>query len=207
MSSSDRKVSLRNKANSAIERIVKLEGDLKHVVNAVNNTVDQIGVELSRHQATLAALIELAGAEEVESAIERQRVEALEAQAQQTEEMFHSALEQGVLVEAEKIGPESVLMLREFDKEGAPIPPSKMQLSMPKLQQANPEAYGALLGQGVGFTMESPIGGVVEILAIYDISPLGADETDEEADDDGQAQEEASEPPEPPKAPGVVSVE
>lgn len=183
--SNKRQMSLRNKANTAIERIAKMETDLKHVVNAINRHIDQVAQELTFQRERLEVLMEDAGVDEVEARVAERQAEALEEQAKQMEEAIAEGIKEGFLVAGEQVEESSLLLLQEFDKEGEVLPPGRTQVAMAQLRGVNPQAYEDLLGQEKGFSMENPIGGTVKILAIYNVVEQEPEDeaTEEEAPD------------------------
>lgn len=121
--------------------------------------------EMGRRMGDLAlsveALIQLAGTEKVME--KRDEV----TRTFQANEILQK-IQQGLLVQAEKIGPESTIVGVDRDAEGHVAPPGRFQVAFTNLV---PSVKDGFLGLGVGGVFEKLGGGTLMITEVYDPAP------------------------------------
>lgn len=171
MSDTQRAVSLRAKTQGALGRIEALEQDIPRIVGAVNEALTRLNTQLSETVEILNALVALSGEAEVASAVsEARKVKSDEAVARAKASLADS-LAKGTMVATTTVTEQSILVGVEKGKDGTPVPPGRAQLSFATLL---PEFKEKLLGQGVGFSVETPLEGSFELQEIYEaVEPSG----------------------------------
>jgi hypothetical protein len=162
----ERSVSQRKQVKSALERIDALEQEFPRVVMAVNEAFSGQSQRVARLASVVEAVVELFGAEVVDAKIkevsDRKTMDSLERAKAALEE----GLAKGDLLKADAIGDASLIVGREFDKEGQAIFPGRVQLQFAGIK---PEFQEQLRGQGVGFQVETPGEGKFEVVEIYEV--------------------------------------
>lgn len=159
-------MSLRQKTRSALDRIDAVESTINELVSSLNNVIQQLNARLADTTEKLEALTEVAGPDKVKEALRSIAVAKAEKQAASAKQALEEALMNGQLVAAQVIGENSLVVGREFDKDGNVIPPGRIQLTFGGIKS---EFQDKLRGQGFGFTVETPIGGKFEVLEVYDL--------------------------------------
>lgn len=130
---------------SALEHIGEAERVIPELIARINQAFMQIEQRLDNYGEAIDALVELAGGKGVvDSVIQRQR-------SAQATERLNVALKAGTLVAAEKVSERSVIVGSEFDSDGKPVPPGRVQVAFESIK---PEYREKLLGQGIGFAFD-----------------------------------------------------
>ena len=138
-------LSQKKQVKSALERIGELEGVLPQIIAGFNQALMQLEQRLGEFGEAIDALVELAGGKDlVDSVIQSHRVARATAN-------LNAALARGDLVKVEAVSEKSVIVGREFDKDGNLVPPGRVQLSF---RGFKPEFREKLLGKGVGFVFD-----------------------------------------------------
>lgn len=158
-------MSLRQKTRSALDRIDAVESTINELVSSLNNVIQQLNARLSDTAEKLQALTDVVGPEKVSEAMRALVLAKAEKQAAAAKEALDDAIGKGQLVAATVIGENSLVVGREFDKDGNLIPPGRIQLTFGGIKS---EFQEQLRGQGFGFTVETPVGGKFEVLEVYD---------------------------------------
>lgn len=158
-------LSLRQKTRSALDRIDAVESTINELVSSLNNVIQQINSRLSDTTEKLQALTDVVGVDKVNDAMRTLALAKAEKQAAAAKEALDDALAKGQLVAGSVIGENSLVVGREFDRDGNVIPPGRIQLTFGGIKS---EFQEQLRGQGFGFTVETPLGGKFEVLEVYD---------------------------------------
>jgi hypothetical protein len=177
MSNEKRSLSLRNKTQGALGRIEALEQDIPRIVSAVNEALTRLNTQLSETVEILNAVVALNGENEVAAAVTEARKQKQEEAVAKAKASLAEGLEKGTLVALTTVTDKSILVGIEKGKDGVVVPPGRAQLSFASLL---PDFKEKLLGQAVGFTVETPIGGTFELTEIYEpVTPPEAPATPE----------------------------
>lgn len=160
-------LSLRQKTRSALDRIDAVESTINELVSSLNGVIQQLNARLGDISEKIQALTDVVGAENVTKALDALAQAKAEKQLASAKEALADALTKGHLVSADSIGENSLVVGREFDKDGALIPPGRIQLTFSGIKA---EFQEKLKGQGFGFTVDTPTGGKFEVLEVYDFA-------------------------------------
>jgi len=160
--------SLRQRTRNAIERLDAVENSITQMVQAINQSMGNLNNQISGVTEVLDAVVSLFGVEAVQNQVietrKSRQQEQSDAQVKQVEELK----KQGVLVSQDKVEEQSLLVGRETTKDGQVVHPGRFQHHFSQIQK---EVSAKMLGQAVGFKVETPAGGHWEILEIYKIVP------------------------------------
>lgn len=167
MSSISGQLSVKNRVKSALERIESIEGDLPKLVAGVNNGFANLEQRLNEFTEILNAISQLVGEKTVGDQVTSNRIARAEAMAQAQKEGLEKALAEGKVTVAEAAGEKTVIVGKEFDKDGNLIPPGRIQM---EFRQIVPSFKEKFTGIKVGGTVETPNGGKIEVVELYDIA-------------------------------------
>jgi len=160
--------SLRQRTRNAIERLDAVENSVTQIIQAINQSMGNMNNQISGVTEVLDAVVALFGVD----AVQNQVVEARKARQQEQSDAQMKQVEelkkQGVLVPQDKVEEQSLLVGRETTKDGQVVHPGRFQHHFAQIQK---EVSAKMLGQAVGFKVETPAGGHWEILEIYKIVP------------------------------------
>lgn len=160
-------LSLRQKTRSALDRIDAVESTINELVSSLNGVIQQLNARLADMSEKLQAVTDVVGVENVTKALDALAQAKAEKQLASAKEALNDALTKGHLVPAATIGENSLVVGREFDKDGNLIPPGRIQLTFSGIKA---EFQEKLKGQGFGFTVDTPTGGKFEVLEVYDFA-------------------------------------
>lgn len=166
------KLSLRQRTKDSASKIETLEQDLIKVVNGVNDVFGKFQTQLEAQKEVIAALTDLLTTPvAVSERVQQRRLDREASAAAEAKASVELLKTQGVLVTSEKVEEASFIVGREFDKEGSVKHPGRVQVTFKDLK---PEFQPKLLGQSVGFLVETEEGGKFEIQEIYSIDEAAA---------------------------------
>lgn len=158
-------LSLRQKTRTALDRIEVIETTINELVTGMNNVIQQLNGKLMDAGEKLEALATLVGKEKFEEVLAANAVAKAKGQAEAAKKTLEQHVEAGDLEVAATISEQSVVVGREFDKDGNLLEPGRIQLTFGGIKK---EFQDQLLGQAVGFTVTTPVGGKFEVVEIYD---------------------------------------
>ncbi len=201
----ERNLSMRKKAANAMERLDVLEAQaddvqktLPNLARAVDQAVTNVSNEVHELRETLDAVVGLVGVAAVQQAIADSRLASMKAAAEGTKANIAKAVAEGNLVKAEKLGEKSLVVGRELRADGTEIPPGYAAFSMSTVKKSYREK---LLGQAVGFVLETDGGGRFEVQGAYDGVEKKAPEPEHAAAPAAEVPAPAAEAPTPAPAP------
>jgi len=188
--------SLRQRTKNAIERLDAIEQSITQVIAAVNQSLGNMNQQISGAVEVLDAAVQLLGVEAVQTQVVQNRRDRLKEEADRQAAQVEELKKQGLIVAADKVGEKSLLVGREFGKPtevtdeqgqtqtkpGEVIWPGRSQL---RFAQIAKEIGEKMLGQPVGFQVDTPQGGKWEILEIYEIVEKKPEDTPAPAADAG----------------------
>lgn len=161
-----KQISQRKQVKSAIERIDALEQELPRLVMGVNEALSNHAQRTAELASIVEAVVELFGSEVVDAKIKEISDRKVLANLDAAEKNLEKAKGAGEAVKADAIDSKSLIVGREFDKDGNVVFPGKAQLTYEAIK---PEFQKKLLGQSAGFQVETPNGGKFEVLEVYKI--------------------------------------
>jgi hypothetical protein len=160
---------LEKKTRNALDRLDELEKALPQIVSGVNNSLSQLNNQLQGMTEIMDVLIENVGQEKVTAALAANRQKRSEDQAAAEKKSVDEALLSGTLENATEISEKTIVVGREFDKDGVVRIPGRVQV---QFSRVSPEFQEKLKGQKPGFSFEIPsTGGKFEVDEIYDVVP------------------------------------
>lgn len=162
------KQGVRARERNALERIGALEQDLGSLFTAVQSAVGELEKRIVTASEVLDAMVRVLGQDVVEQAVLAAREERAEEAAKNAKEGLAKALEAGQVVVADKVEDDSIITGVEFDKDGNPVKPGYVQLSM---QSVKPEYKEKMLGQSVEFKFDTSEGNTFSVTGIYKSIP------------------------------------
>jgi len=132
-----------------------------------------------RYENSVASILELISAviksvgpdfqNTVESSLKATRLEAAVNKAKEEEKVVADLVAKGKLVVVDTIGPKTIVIAKETDKNGNLVNAGRIQV---QFEQFFPEVQPKMLGQKVGFVYENPAEGQkYEIKEIYGFAP------------------------------------
>ncbi|NBT57360.1 hypothetical protein EBT16_01105 [bacterium] len=158
-------LSLRQKTRTALDKIDVIEDTINELVTGMNNVIQQLNGRLADVSEKLDALATLVGPEKFQEVLKANALAKTKAQADAAKKALEQHVASGDLVAATTVGTESLVVGREFDKDGNLLEPGRIQLTFSGIKK---EFQDQLLGQTAGFTVTTPVGGKFEVLEIYD---------------------------------------
>lgn len=158
-------ISLRQKTRTALDRIEVIETTINELVTGVNGVVQQLNGKLLDVAEKLEALADIVGKDKFEEVLQANALAKAKGQAEAAKKTLEQHVEAGDLAVSATISENSVVVGREFDKDGNLLEPGRIQLTFGGIKK---EFQDQLLGQAVGFTVATPVGGKFEVLEIYD---------------------------------------
>lgn len=148
----------------ALERIKDLEGQNQVLTQSFYELINQSNQRFNQNAEVLNALVELTGKDAVQAKLEELRKQRDADRVAAAEAQIKSQLEAGTLEPTDVITDVSTIVGVEYDKEGTPVPPGRIQVPflsvLPQLQEK-------LLGKGPGERVETAVGTLFEVLEIY----------------------------------------
>ena len=172
MTNTPPKQGVRARERNALERIAALEGDLSGLMSGVQSAITELEKRILGASEVIDAVVRIVGQDTVEAAVLAARDERAATQATQAKEGLEKALAAGQLVPGTTIGDNSVIVGVENDKDGAPIKPGYIQLSMAGVK---PEFKEKMLGQVAGFKFDTVDGNTFTVNAVYEAAPPKAE--------------------------------
>ncbi len=160
-----------SKVPTILERINALESTLTQVQRSTDGNLNQFRSALSNVVEVVSALVEVSGGKDLDDKVqaklqERQDAKAA-AEAQKAKDVLKQLVDAGTLAVADTITEESIIIGREFDKEGNVVAPGYVQVQFSQFVE---DAKKALLGQGPGFVYETN-GTKFEVTDVYVFAP------------------------------------
>lgn len=145
-----------------------LQGGLHQLAMAANSSLNQIGQQNGENREMLDAVIQLVGVTEVQGVIEQNRLAAMKDAVEKTKANIDKAVVEGKLVKTDKIVEKTLIVGRETKEDGTELPPG---MAFVQIEQVKEAFRAKLLGQGVGFKMETEAKGQFEVLDLYQPVP------------------------------------
>lgn len=162
--------SLRSQTRSITERLTSLERNLFQFVPGVEAKIGDSDRRLADLEEKIEALIELAGASDVEQVINRRRVEQARASAAIEKQRLDDGVKEGYILPTEKVGEKSILV-GTITKDGEVVEPGRFQMTMVKVK---PQFKEKLLNQAAGVVVDIENGGKFELTEIYEVDTAKA---------------------------------
>lgn len=150
----------------AMERIDELEKLVPNLITAINEAVSKLDARLNDLSEVVEVIGDKTGREEVVKLLGERREQRDRDNAAKAQEALQKAVEAGVAVAVETVEEKSLLVGVEYDTEGKPVPPARVQLMF---NQIKPEVREKLLGKAPGTKVDTPSGGTFEVLEIFNI--------------------------------------
>lgn len=166
MSNNLNKPSQRAQVRSISDRVSMMEQNMTRFVWAVNQELQGIKQRLGLLEETVAALVILAGQDDVNNLVNDRRIEQAREMSDREKASLEEGIADGYVVSALKIDEKSLIVGRYTDAEGKVIEPGRAQLAMPGIAV---QFRDQLMGQGVGFKLDMPEGGNFEVLEVYSV--------------------------------------
>jgi hypothetical protein len=158
-------LSIKKRVKSATERIEAIEAEVPRLIAGVNNGFSNLETRLNEITEILNAISQLHGETEVSAKVAENRVARAEQVANSHKEGLEKAVADGRVVTAAVIGPKSVVVCKETDKDGNATSPGRVQL---EFAQIRPNFQEKFLGSATGVKVEAPNGNILEVVEIYD---------------------------------------
>lgn len=159
----DRQMSVR-------KRLDNLEGQMAELMDALNKVLSNQSRQIQEAVETLNAIVAHIGADKVAQIIVDERNKKAAEEAEGKKKTVAQLMQSGLLTKNEVITEKSIVTGRELDLNGEVVPPGYAQVQVATLK---PEFKNQLLGQKVGFVLDTPSGKleVQEILEYNDKPP------------------------------------
>lgn len=154
-------LSLRKKAQSALDRIDGVEEQVNEIITLLQEKIPSIDSLVTLNEA----MIELLGRDAVIEAVKLSQIRKIEAKVEQRKKVLESLLKAGTIVKVDKISEKSLVIGRESTPDGNVVPPGWVEAEWKTI---TPSCQPAMLGQGVGFKIETPTKNMFEVLEVYD---------------------------------------
>lgn len=164
----NKQVSQRKQVKSITEKVEELQGAfmaIQDFVPSINEAFSRSDRQLGELALIVEAVVELFGPATVDAKIKEVADRKALAGLEQAQANLKAGLERGDLVVVDKVGEKSLVVGREIDSNGVVSFPGRAQLVF---SQIKPDFSAKLLGQQVGFVMETS-NGKFEVQEIYDI--------------------------------------
>jgi hypothetical protein len=161
-----RNLSQRKAVKSALERIDSLEQDMMNLAGGINEAMIQANNRMTGLAKIIEAVVELFGAETVDAKIKEVEKRNQDAALDAAKKALEDGVSKGDLQKTDVVGDRTLIVGREFDKEGNLIPPGRVQLMFAGVR---PEFQEKIKGQSAGFSVETPSGGKFEIMDLYTV--------------------------------------
>jgi hypothetical protein len=171
------------------QNINSLANSHRQFIEAANGAVTRLQESVGVLEECCDALAEVVGRKKVEEQIAKATRERAQARADSERKAIEEAHADGRLKPSEEISPTSVIVAREYTKDGAVRGPGWQQCMFSQLEEPLKPSF---LGKKVGDKVEIP-NGTAEILEIYelvlsvdgeklpeDLVKAGAEETEDE---------------------------
>lgn len=166
MTSETRQASLRNRIGVLEEQAEKSAKAQAELVEALNSAFGNMNNQLVEAVETVNALVASVGADEIARIVVEERHKKAVAEAEARKTTLKNMADSGLLVKADVISDKSVIVGQESDKEGKDLDPGYAQLQLSNLK---PEFQAQVLGQAVGFVLDTP-NGKVTVKEIWDFA-------------------------------------
>lgn len=147
----------------ALDRIGDLESIIPQLINALNSGFMQQEQRLTALGEVLDAIIAEVGQDKIQARIEARRAEVAAQKAEQARVWVEENVAAGNIELVDAIEEGCLVVGVEYDKEGGPVPPGRVQLTTDRIR---PDIREKLLGKPVGEKVETE-GGFFEVLEIY----------------------------------------
>jgi hypothetical protein len=161
-----------------LDRVKALEELTEGLAGFVQQEVGQVKQALTNLVEVLNGVI-AAGGEgfelKVQEAVNAAQAQRAAEKIEREKAMIAQLVATGVLVPADVVGEESIVVGREFSLEGQLLGSGRSQV---RFSQFTEEAKEKVLGQAVGFVIEVPTG-KFEVLEVYNQAPQKAPEVAE----------------------------
>jgi hypothetical protein len=159
-------LSIKKRIKSATERLEAIEGEVPRLIAGVNNGFSNLETRLNEMTEILNAIAQLHGEAEVSAKVAENRIERAVQAAQRQKEGLEKAIIDGRVVVTDTVGPKSVVVCKETDKDGNATTPGRVQL---EFGQIRPEFQEKFLGKGTGVKVEAPNGNILEVVEVYNL--------------------------------------
>ena len=148
-----------------MDRVKELEELTNGLAGYTQKEVEALKAGVAQMVEFLQALVQVTGQETaVQAQIKANRLKRDTERAERDQKMIASLVEAGVLVATESVTEKSILVGREFNKEGELLGGGRAQVPF---SQFGEDMKSKVLGQGIGFVLEAPEGRF-EVVEIYE---------------------------------------
>lgn len=151
----------------SIERIADLERQVGQLVSAINQALSQFQNELNKTNSVVMAIKEHVGSDAVDAVnaeqVKRDQLQKAEAARRWVEERVAA----GTLVTVDEVGPDTVIVGVETDKDGNQLGAGRLQLHYDAVR---PDIQEAITGKGPGYMCATGPDSMLEILEIYKLA-------------------------------------
>lgn len=165
---------------TVLERLERAEQALQALGQVIDGNNQQHQKAITSIVEVMTAIIKCSGPE-FDGKVQSTIIEARKKRAQDESDKAKAALEdmvaKGLLVSAETLSEGSVVVGREFDKEGNLLGTGRSQV---EFSQFVPDAKTELLGKGPGFVYNGSDGSF-EVLEVYNFAPPASETPSTEA--------------------------
>ena len=165
-------LSMRQKTKNALERIDGLEKTVSYLVDATNKGLGEFDEKLQAVAELTNAMVTLLGQDAVSNAIAEARANADADAVKRQQDQVDELKTKGILVAAETVGEDTLIVGKETDKDGNVLRPGRAQIQMGQLK---PEIKAILAGKAIGTVIDTPGGGKFEVQELYTVVPKAAE--------------------------------
>jgi hypothetical protein len=167
-------------ARNALQRVDGLEQEqekqgrmITHVIKAVNESLgnlngglDTITKQLVGVAEVLDAVVRVLGSETIDKVVNEQRAIKAETRITAMKDQLTQLITAGTVKPSENVAENSLMVFKEYDKDGKELPHSRVQFTAAELQ---PQFRGELMGKGAGTRITSSAGNSFELLEVYEV--------------------------------------
>ncbi|WNM70296.1 hypothetical protein [Myxococcus phage Mx1] len=157
------------KTPTVLERLDLVEESLGSLASFSQKELTLLKSRVLSVVEILNAVIKASGdgfEEKVQAELEKAQANRDQERIVREKALLESLVRAGAYAPAQKIGPLSLVVVREFNERGETLS-DRVQA---KFSQFGPEAQTALLDKEVGYVLDLP-GGKLEVIEIYDLVP------------------------------------
>lgn len=163
-----------DRLNAIEQKVEATEAEFPRLVSNINGAFTQINQNLDGLTEIVNAVVAILGEDAVSKALATHREQKELAKVEATKAAISQLRENGQLVEALVVSEKSMIVGVEKSKDGEVMAPGYVQLQFP---QFKPEFQAKLLGQSVGFVLETAEGRSFTVNEIYDFVQAEVEET------------------------------
>ena len=169
---------VQNKKPSTSKQLTELEERLNQLAQAVEVALNNMNQQLSTSVEILNAIVGHLGEEKVIELIKENRKKADLERIEKTKEQLKAMASSGLLVKADEVGEESLIIGKESDKDGNVIHPGWVSVGF---KDVKPEFKELLKGKKAGDVFETPVG-KFEVLEVWNFGTPTDTKSDNQSD-------------------------